>query len=81
MHGSLDKPSETDSTIYRSIGFFALPILIIIVLVGLAMTRSTAFNWISQAAQSELVGADPVPDVTPTQLAQPAMKIQTVKAN
>jgi hypothetical protein len=81
MHGSLDNPSETDSSIYRSTGFFALPILIIIVLVGLAMTRSTASNWISQAAQSELVGTDPVPDVTPTQLAQPAMKFQTVKAN
>jgi hypothetical protein len=81
MHGSLDKPSDTDSSIYRSIGFFALPILVIVALVGLAMTRSTASNWISQAAQAEFVGTDLAPDVTPMQLAQPARKLQAVRAN
>ena len=65
----------------RSIGFLALPVLIVMALIGLVTTRPEGSNWISQAAQAELVGADLVPDVAPMQLAKPAMDIRTVKAN
>ena len=56
MHGSFDRSDETDST-YRSagFGFCAFPALLAVVLIGLAITQPSAFNWISEAAQAELV--------------------------
>jgi hypothetical protein len=36
--------------------------------------------WISEAAQAEFVGGN-VPDLAPTQLAQPAVRVRTVRAN
>jgi hypothetical protein len=81
MHGSFDKSGKADKDAYRSIGFLALPVLIVMALIGLATTRPEGSNWISQAAQAEFVGTDLVPDVAPVQLAKPATQIRTVKAN
>jgi hypothetical protein len=83
MHGSFDRPGKTDNPIHRtwSIGVFALPALLAITLVGLAMTQPAASNWISEAAQAEFAGAFMAPEVAPTQLAQPAMQTGTVRAN
>ena len=56
MHGSFDRSRETDdNSTYRSwgLGFFALPALLAIVLVGLAIVQPSASNWISEAAQAE----------------------------
>jgi hypothetical protein len=44
------------------------------------MTRPVASNWISEAAQAELTGANLVTEIAPAQLAKPAMEIRTVKA-
>jgi hypothetical protein len=59
MHGRFDRPSESRNRFDRgwSIGFFALPILFAIALVGLAVTQPAASNWISEAAQAEFAGA------------------------
>jgi hypothetical protein len=75
MHGSFERSGENASRIQRSwsLGFFALPVVLVIVLVALAMTQPTASNWISEAAQAEFVGTDVAP-VTPTQLAQHSSK-------
>jgi len=82
MHGSFDRSGETDST-YRSagFGFCAFPALLAVVLIGLAITRPSAFNWISEAAQAELAAIYLAPDIVPAQLAKPAMEIRTVRAN
>ena len=82
MHGSLDRSDESRNHTDRSwsIGFFALPVLVVIALVALAITKPVASVWISEAAQAEFVGPNQ-PDVAPTKLAQPAKQIQTVKAN
>jgi hypothetical protein len=71
MHGSFERFGENANRIQHSwsLGFFALPVVLVIVLVALAMTQPTASNWISEAAQAEFVGTDVAP-VTPTQLAQ-----------
>ncbi len=63
----------------REGGFTVLEILVI-VMVGLAMTKPVAFNWISEAAQSEFVGTS-LPEIAPTQLAQPAGDNHAVRAN
>ncbi len=60
-----------------SIGFFALPVLLVVALVALAMTQPAASNWISEAVQAEFVGADSAP-VEPTQLAQPVRGVRTL---
>jgi hypothetical protein len=80
MHGSFDKSGKADKDACRSIGFLALPALIVMALIGIVTTRPAASNWISQAAEAEFVGTDLVPDVAPIRLAKPAMEIRTVKA-
>jgi hypothetical protein len=81
MHGSLNRSDENRNRTDRnwSIGLFALPVLVMIALVALAIIKPVASIWISEAAQAEFVGPN-APDVAPTKLAQPAMQIRTVKA-
>ena len=83
MQGLFDKPGETINRIYQrwGIGIFALPLLLVIALVGLAMTPGAASNWISQATKAEFAGADYRPEAAPAQPAKPAIAIRTVKAN
>jgi len=83
MKGLFDKPGETINRIYQrwGIGIFALPLLLVIALVGLAMTPGAASNWISQATKAEFAGADYRPEAAPAQPAKPAIEIRTVKAN
>ena len=81
MHGFLNRSDEKRSRNDRSwsIGFFALPVLVVIALVALAIIKPAASTWISEAVQAEFVGM-PSPGVVPKELAQPAMQIRTVKA-
>ncbi len=82
MHGSFEKPGDTIKSIYRNwgIGVFALPVLIVIVLVGMAMTRQGATGWISEAVEAEFVH-NGLPEVAPAQVAQPAGPLRAAKAN
>jgi len=84
MHGSFDKQPQDDQSVYRSfsIKLVALPVLIIVALIGMAVSHPAAIKWISDAAQAEFVGTGLVPDLTPpTQLARPTNQIQTVHAH
>ena len=83
MHGSLDKSGKNEDTIYQrwGIGLLALPVLFVIVLAGLAIVQPATSNWISEAVQAEFTGIGVLPEVTPTQLARPAMEMHTVQAN
>jgi hypothetical protein len=71
MHGSFERSGENANRVQPSwsVGFFVLPLVLVIVLVALAMTQPIASNWISEAVQAEFVGTDVAP-VAPTQLAQ-----------
>jgi hypothetical protein len=82
MHGSFDKPGTTIKRIYQSwgIGVFGLPVLIVIALVGMAMSHLDTSGWISEAMQAEFVHAG-TPDFAPARLAQPAREEHTAKAN
>ena len=83
MHGSLDKSGKSEDTIYQrwGIGLLALPALFVIVLAGLAIVQPATSNWISEAVQAEFTGISVMPEVTPTQLARPAMEMRTVRAD
>jgi hypothetical protein len=79
MHGSFDRSREQHENVARdwNIVLFALPVLVVIALVTLAIIQPSAPSWISEAAQAEFVGIDSS-DIAP---AQPAMQIRTVKAD
>lgn len=83
MQGLLDKSGETINRIYRrwGIGVFALPVLVAIALVGLAMTPRAAPNWITQATEAEFAGANYRLEAAPAQPANPAIEIRAAKAN
>ena len=83
MHGLFGKSGEIVSRIYQrwGIGIFALPVLVVIALVGLAMAPRDAPHWISEAAEAEFAGANYKSQTAPAQPAKPAIHIRTVKAN
>lgn len=83
MHGSLDKSGKNEDTIYQrwGIGLLALPVLFVIVLAGLAIVQPATSNWISETVQAEFTGISVMPEITPTQLARPAMEMRTVRAD
>jgi hypothetical protein len=84
MRGSSRKLPETaKSDLIWDIGIFALPVLMVIALIGLATTNQAAsiwINWISEGAQAEFAGSYLMPDSAPTQ-AEPAREIQEVGAD
>ena len=65
MHGTFDRSGESRNRFDRSwnVGLFAVPALLAIALVGLAMTQPAASNWISEAAQAEFAGAFMAPEM------------------
>lgn len=73
MHGTFDRSRKSYHRIDRGSGieFLALPALLVIAVVGLAMTHPALPSWISEAVQAEFVNPDLVRDIPPTQLAQP----------
>ena len=83
MPGPLEKQPRDSKSVYRNwdIKLFALPILLVVALIGFAVSHPGASRWISEAAQAEFVVTDLVPDLAPpTRVAQPTNEIRTVKA-
>ena len=81
MHGTFDKSRKSYNRIDRGSGieFMALPALLVIAVIGLAMIHPAMPSWISEAVQAEFVDPDLVRDITPTQLAQPGVVTRAVK--
>jgi hypothetical protein len=69
---------ETVNRIYRNwgIGAFALPVLVVIALTGLALTHSERSSWMSEAVRAEFTSFDSGPEAMPKQLAQPVDAIR-----
>ena len=69
MAHSIDQAkTPTVSNASWSFGFFALPVVLVIALIALAMIQSVASNWISEAVQAEFVGTDFARPAAPTQI-------------
>jgi hypothetical protein len=83
MHGTFDRSGKTDKTIHGNSGlrFVAIPALLAVALVVLAMTQPDVSRWMTEAVQAEFAPGNLTPETAPTQLAQPATEIRTVKAN
>jgi hypothetical protein len=88
MHGSFDKQPKGDPPPYQNWSFklVALPVLIVVALIGMVVSHPPAVKWVSDAVQAEFVGprfvgTEIVPDLaSPTQLARPTNQIRTVRA-
>ena len=86
MHGSFDKPPPDEQSNYQSfsIKLVALPVLVIVAVIGMVVSHPAAVKWISDAAQAEFVGynlgsTDLDSDVArPAQMARPSNQIRTV---
>ena len=84
MHGSLDKRQQDAQHNYQSfsIKMIALPVLVLVALIGMLVSHPVAIKWISDAAQAEFALSDVVgTDIAqPAQMAQPSNEIRTVSA-
>jgi hypothetical protein len=82
MHGTFGRINENRNSAERdwSVGFFALPALLVSAMVVLAVLQPAASNWISEAAQAEFVGVT-VAEVAPIQLAQPPTQTRLIKVH
>ena len=84
MHGTFEKSREVrDNNVRRSsgVGFLAVPVVIAVALVGLAIAKPAVSTWIAEAAQAEFAGSVMMPEAAPTQLARPANEIRTIRAD
>jgi hypothetical protein len=85
MHGTFERNGENikraDPSRNRNIGVLALPTLLAIAMVALALTQPAASSWIAEAAQAEFAGANPPSEPAPTQLALPAGAVRTARTN
>ena len=83
MRGSFDKQPHDDRNADQgwSMKLVALPLLVVVALIGMVLSHPAAIKWISDAAQAEFVGTDMVPDLAPPmRTAQPTNEVQSVKA-
>jgi hypothetical protein len=88
MHGSFDKQQQDAQHNYQSfsIKVIALPVLVLVALIGMLVSHPVAVKWISDAAQAEfassdVVGTDLVPNIAqPAQMTGPSNEIHTVSA-
>jgi hypothetical protein len=83
MHGSFERSGRSDNHTHRSwsVGLFALPALVVIGLIGLAIAKPAMSGWISQAVEAEFTGIYVAPELAPTQLARPAMELRSARVN
>ncbi|WP_146987656.1 hypothetical protein [Bradyrhizobium macuxiense] len=89
MQGSFDNRRQDPESNYKSfsIKLIALPVLVIVALIGMLVSHPAAVKWISDAAQAEFVGTDAVDTNPLPRMAQPAPtalprnEMRTVKAN
>ncbi len=85
MHGTFDPKGKrikpADPTLKGSIAVVAMPTLIAFTMIALALTEPAASRWIAEAAQAEFAGFVSMPDIVPTQLAQPVGAMMAAKIN
>lgn len=82
MHGPIERSRNNESSIYQrwGLGFLALPVFLVVALITMAIIQPATPTWIAEAAQAEFTGLGVMPELAPTQFAQPAMQIRTVRA-
>jgi hypothetical protein len=81
MHGPFDKSPKGEPNIYQnwSMKLLALPLLLVIALIGYIFSHPEVGKWVADGVQAEFVGSDVVPErVSPTRIAQPTEQTRSV---
>jgi hypothetical protein len=81
MHGPFDKSTKGEPNIYQSwsMKLFALPLLLVIALIGFIVSHPDVAKWVADGVQAEFVGRELAPDLaSPTRVAQPSNQVRTV---
>jgi hypothetical protein len=75
MPGSSDRSHETTGNNFYQrwgSGFIALPVLLVIALIGLAVIQPGKTNWIADEVMAEFAGTNYGPQAAPAQVAKAA---------
>jgi hypothetical protein len=82
MPTSMKELDEAYRRTYRRLitGVFIIYGVSLLMVLSLLVSNPKVSTWISEAAQSEFVGASAPPALPPLRLAEPARPMQTVKA-
>jgi cell division protein FtsW (lipid II flippase) len=80
MYRMPDEQPRHSHGVYRNwtIKLFALPLLLVVALIGFAVSHPEVPRWISAAAQAEFAGSEAVPGATSVRLTG---KIRSVKVH
>ena len=84
MHGPFEKSPEGKPSIYQNwnIKLIALPVLLVIALIGYVVSHPDVSKWVADGVQAEFFGTDMAPDLaSPTRVAQPANQARTTSAH
>jgi hypothetical protein len=85
MHGPFDKSPVGQSNIYQNWSMklvLALPLLIVIALVGFVISHPGAVKWVADGVQAEFVGTDSLSGPAPSKrVAQPTNQARNVSAH
>ena len=73
--------TQIGSSQRSGIGFFILPIVLMIALLLLGIIVPASSNWVAEAVQAEFPDLSAAPEPSPRQLARPDLQIRTVRAN
>jgi hypothetical protein len=83
MHGPFDESPKGEQNIYQSwsMKLFALPLLLVIALIGYIVSHPDIAKWVADGVQAEFLGTDSTPDPSsPTRVAQPRNQVRAVTA-
>ena len=83
MHGPFDKSPKGEQNIYQnwSMKLFALPLLLVIALIGYIVSHPDVAKWVADGVGAEFTGTAVAPEsAPPTQIAQPGNRARAVTA-
>jgi hypothetical protein len=84
MHGPFEKARKGEPNIYQSwsIKLVALPLLLLIALIGYIVSHPEVAKWVADGVGAEFVGSLVAPEpASPTKIAQPSNRARAVTAH
>jgi hypothetical protein len=80
QRSALHYPTRRNSVFNEVNGLIVLNAVVLLVVTVLAMGSPSSAEWMTAAIRAEMIGSD-LPAAHPTQLAQPVLAMQSVRAN
>lgn len=84
MHGPFESARKGKPIVYQSwsMKLFALPLLLLIALIGYIVSHPDVEKWVADGVGAEFAGTVVVPEsAPPTQIAQPGNRARAVTAH